>query len=277
MSDDPIVLSVGNNKLERTTLQDDDPRGIIWTWEAPRPNATYVLASDTSVGITGWTRELRTQNDVKVDNAVVQVLRVGARGKPDVQVAEYAAPIDHYELASVVNFLGRMYAGSDENEQALACIEMNNGGWTTQTELINRYGYVNLPPWRQEGGISPKITQKFGWFSTRQNRRDLWVKGMRHINSRQIILNSPWLIEEMTDCTWDNFLSMTARGIYGSHDDRVVSLLIAIWYAHEWSLDLDPPEDHGLEVKGLPDYQRSDIAYEDMNEDWNDRTSGLFD
>lgn len=273
---EPLIISVGKQQLTKVTWGSLDPRGIIYTWESPSPSETYVLGVDTSVGITGWTRELRTQEDAKVDNAVVQVLRKGRLNRPDVQVAEYAAPIDHYELATVVNFLGRMYAGSDETEQALACIEINNGGWATQNELVNRYGYMNLPPWRQEGGVMPKITARTGWYSSRSNRRDLWIKGMRHINARSIVLNSPALIEEMTDCTWDNFLAMTARGIYGSHDDRVVSLLIAIWYAHEWSLELDPPENDKLAVKGLPDYQRSDISWEDAQDDWNDRMDRVW-
>lgn len=273
---DPIVLSVGTTRLAQAEALDGDTRGIVYTWEAPNPNELYILGVDTSVGITGWTRELRTQEDAKIDNAVIQVLRKGRTGRRDVQVAEYAAPIDHYELAHVVNFLGRMYAGADEMDQALACIEMNNGGWATQTELINRYGYLNLPPWRQEGGITPRITERFGWVSSRNNRRDLWVKGMRHINGRMVVLNSPALIEEMTDCTWDNFLSMTARGVYGAHDDRVVSLLIAIWYAHEWSLELDPPDDKKLEVSGLPDYQRSDSTYEEAQDEWNDRMERLW-
>jgi hypothetical protein len=268
---EPLVLSVGDQRLIKTEMPDTDPRGLIFSWEPPRPTETYVLAADTTVGITGWTRELRTQEDAKIDNACIQVIRKGRSGKPDVQVCEYAAPIDHYELATVVNFLGRWYAGADETEQALACIELNNGGWATQNELINRYGYLNLPPWRQEDGIVPKITQRYGWYSSRSNRRDLWIKGMRHINARQIILNSPWLIEEMTDCTWDNFLAMTARGTYGSHDDRVVTLLIAIWYAHEWSLDLDPPETDKLAIEGLPEYQRTDMSYEEMGHAWNDK------
>lgn len=276
MSNEPLILSVGDHSLRPARDLDGDSRGIIWTWEAPRPDAHYVIGVDTSVGITGWDRTLRTQEDAKIDNAVIQVLRKGRIGLPDAQVAEYAAPIDHYELATIANFLGRMYSGNSEEEQALVCIELNNGGWATQNELINRFGYLNLPPWRQEGGILPKITQRYGWYSTRQNRRDLWIKGMRHINGRAITINSPWLIEEMTDCTWDNFLAMTARATFGSHDDRVVSLLLAIWYAHEWSLELDPPEDDKLVVTGTAWGQGSDMTYEELVDDWDSRMSDLL-
>ncbi len=270
VADTPAIMTVGSTQLTRAEMLDHDSRGLIWMYEPPRSNAHYVLGADPSVGITGWDRTLRSKDDVKADNAAVEVIR---KGSPDVQVAEYAAPIDAYELAKVINFLGRMYCGANEDGQALACIEMNIG-WATQTELINKYGYMNLPPWRKEGGLTPHITPQFGWYSNRSNRRDLWIKGMRHINMRAIQLNSAPLIEEMTDCTWDNFLSMsTARAIYGSHDDRVVALLIAVWYAHEWSLEWAPTETAPAQESNLPDYQASGMTAEEMSEEFDERVA----
>lgn len=267
------LAKVNKTSFILAELHDSDERGVIWIWEQPRASSTYVLGVDTTVGITGWTRELRVEEDAKIDNAVIQVLRVG---KPDVQVAEFAAPIDQYELAKYVNFLGRMYAGNSDEQQALACIEMNNGGWATQTELINRYGYTNLPPWRYESGLTPFITKKYGWYSNQSTRRDLWIMGMRHINAKLVKINSPWLVEEMTDCTWDNFLSMTARASYNSHDDRVVSLLISCWYAHEWSLELDhAPESAPIQRMDRPDYQRSDMSYDEMISEANENFARL--
>ena len=271
MSTEPqAVMAVGSTSLVRAEMLDHDPRGLILMYEPPRFNCHYVLGADPSVGITGWDRTLRSKDDVKTDNASVEVIR---KRTPDVQVAEYAAPIDAYELAKVINFLGRMYSGANEDGQALACIEMNIG-WATQTELINRYGYTNLPPWRLESGLTPHITKKYGWYSSRSTRKDLWIKGMRHINARSIKLNSEPLIEEMTDCTWDNFLSMnTASAIYGRHDDRVVALLIAIWYAHEWSLEWAPTETAPAQQADLPDYQASAMTAEEMSEEFNERVA----
>ncbi len=263
-------MSVGSTELVKADMLDHDPRGLILMYEPPRGNCHYVIGADPSVGITGWDRTLRSKDDVKTDNAAVQVIR---KGSPDVQVAEYAAPIDAYDLAKVLNFLGRMYCGVQEDGQALMCIEMNIG-WATQTELINRYGYTNLPPWRTESGLTPHITQKYGWYSSRSTRKDLWIKGMRHINARAIHINSEPLIEEMTDCTWDNFLSMnSASAIYGRHDDRVVALLIAIWYAHEWSLEWSPTETSAAVISDQPDYAASDSTVEEMSDEFDDRVA----
>lgn len=263
-------LRIGNYQLAKTEWEDRDSRGILWVWEEPRTNANYVIGCDPTIGITGWDRTLRVQDDEKTDNAVIQVIRKGKTNEPDVQVAEFAAPCDPYELAPILNFIGRMYPGQQEDGQALTCIEVYPGpGLWTQNELVNRFGYINLPPWRYEDGIMPKITKKFGWFSTRSTRRDLWIRGIRHITSGGIIINSPWLVEEMVKCVQDNFLTLSSRAQWGAHDDRVVSLLIGIWYAHEWSLELSPPEADKPVLEGGPSWQASDISLADMSANWD--------
>ncbi len=268
------TLRIGKYEILEADPDAHDPRGIVWIWEEPRSSAQYVLAADPTVGITGWSRSLRTKEDARTDNAAIQVLKVGT---PDVQVAEFAAPIDTYELAPVVNFLGRMYGGSQEEGQALACIEVAPGpGWSTQTELVQKFGYTNLPPWILEGGLSRQITPKFGWHSSRSTRRDLWIKGMHHINSRKVVIQSPHLIEEMVDCKHDNFLSATARAGWGAHDDRVVAFLIALWYAHEWSMDWAPTDAAKPEVVSSTDYQNCDISLEGMEENWNEKFNAMM-
>lgn len=269
------LASVGGTHLVPAKPYDQDRRGLLYVWEFPIASEAYVLGVDPTVGITGWTRELRVQNDVKIDNAAIEVIRKGRKNAPDVQVAEFAAPIDVYDLARVVNFIGRMYGGNSADGTALACIEVYPGpGFATQRDLINRFGYDNVPPWLYEDKLLSRPSGRFGWYSSKNTRRDLWINGMRHINSKGVVLNSPALIEEMTDCTWDNFLSMTAAGIYGSHDDRVVATLIALWYAHEWGTEWNPPEADKLSVIG-PEAQSSDLSIEEMESAWNERFDSL--
>ena len=75
---------------------DGDPRGILWAYEEPKLNADYVVGVDPTLGLSSWTRYSRTRDDVDTDNGAIEVIRVG---KPDVQVAEYAAPINALDLA----------------------------------------------------------------------------------------------------------------------------------------------------------------------------------
>jgi len=269
-------ITVGKYTLNGIEVEDDDARGVVHVWQPPIESANYVVACDPSYGLAGWHRSLRTEDDEKTDNCAVEVIRCGGGRNPDVQVAEYAAPIDAEDAAGVVNFLGRMYGGASEESQALAIVEVQPGpGLLTQRELINHFGYSNLFVWQHLDQMVMKPTISYGWFSSRQSRQALWIRGTRHINKRKIVLNSPYLIEEMTDCVLDNFLSFTARAQWGAHDDRIVALLMAIWAANEWNFENAPEEAAGVVDIAKPDYQRSDLTYDEMQFEANERFSRL--
>jgi hypothetical protein len=242
-------------------------------WENPRPNATYIVACDPSYGVAGWDRNARSKDDEQIDNCAIQVIRCG---KPDVQVAEYAGPIDAEDAAYVVNFLGRMYRGDAEEEQALAIVEVQPGpGLLTQRELQNRFGYENLFAWKHLDSSTVRETRALGWYSSRQSRQMLWIRGTRHIKERKLLINSPWLVEEMTDCVLDNFLAFTARAQWGAHDDRVVSTLLGVWAANEWSFENAPEEAAKPEMADAPSAQASDMSAEELEDDWNHRFSAM--
>ncbi len=255
---------------------DRDPRGIIWLYEEPNPRATYVMGIDPTVGITGWDRSLRTEDDNKTDNGAIEVVRAGRNGLPDVQVAEYAAPIDPEDLADVANALGRLYAGQDENEQCLCIIEVYPGpGLLTLRKMINLYGYTSMFVWKYLDSMTTRPTNSLGWTATPKSVRDLWIRGSRHINRGGIIIHSEPFIEEMTDCEQDA-LKMTAKAIYGRHDDRVRALLMAIWAIHDWSSQVDT-DSHSRVEQGVPaaPWQNSDISSDRMYEAWEDRWSEI--
>lgn len=269
----PLELRVGRYLLGPTEWDDTDARGIVWIWERPTARADYIVACDPTVGIPDWDRSLRTRDDQRTDNCAIQVIR---KGSPDVQVAEYAAPISALDAAAVVNFLGRMYGGRHEEGQALVAIEVYPGpGLITQNELFQRYGYTNVFQWKYLDTYIPKATKSFGWYSNKESRRALWIRGTQHIHRRNIRLHSPWLIEEMADCRPDNFTDFTARAGHGYHDDRVVSLLIGIWVANEFGMSIEPSEADRVEEANLPDYQASAMSLDAMMEDWEDKFSRL--
>lgn len=283
MSTQPTSLTaynVGKWGLEVTEFDRRDPRGQLLVWEPPSPRADYVVGCDPTFGIVGWNRLYRSNREEAHDNAAIEVFRRGHIGKdglktPDVQVAEWAGPLDAEDLADVCNFVGRLYGGSHEDGQALMCIEVYPGtGWLTQRKLISNFGYNRLPPWLKEGkGFSQYNTGKFGWISNMSTRKDLWTRGASHLNRRKAVVNSSFLVEEMVDCTPDNFLSVTARAVAtGRHDDRVVAALIALWFCNEWEIGADPTEPTGpAQQAEAADWQQSDVSYEDMMESWNER------
>lgn len=252
-----------------------DSRGVVWLWEKPSPRFNYVVACDPSYGLPGWDRNARITDDTDTDNSAIEVLRCGTTVT---QVAEYAGPIDPEDAAAVVNFLGRMYGGADENEQARTIVEVQPGpGLLTQRELINRYGYVNLFQWQHLDAMNIKPTQSYGWYSSRQSRQMLWIRGVRAIKKKQCTIRSPWLIDEMADAVPDAFLNFTARAKWGCHDDRLLAFLLGLWAANEWTWENVPDEqDRAVDVKA-PDAQHSDMTYEEMVDDWNERTTSIFD
>ena len=253
---------------------DKDPRGLVLMFEPPRQNEAYVMGIDPTVGIVGWNRLLRTQDDVRTDNGAIEIIRVGRGGKPDVQVCEYAGPIDPEDLADIANVLGRFYGGNDESGQCLCIIEVYPGpGLLTQRKMINALGYHRMFIWKYLDSMSIKITTSLGWQSSPKSVRDLWIRGTRHITLGGIKILSQYLAEEMAHCEVDE-LKMTAKASSGKHDDRIRAMLMAIWAAHDWSYQVEEVKTE-VRVGKEPDWQRSDISYEKMLDAWNDRFAEL--
>lgn len=280
---------IGKWGLDVDAYDPRDPRGQLLVWEPPLDNADYVVGGDPTMGILGWNRQLRTDDEEKHDNAALEVFRRGlwreVEGRPvkspDVQVAEWVGPLDAEDLAYVCNFVGRMYAGNSEERQALMAIEIAPGpGWLTQRVLNSQYGYERFPPWLVEGNnMIQRDTGKRGWISNVHTRRDLWIRGAGHIKRRNVVINSQHLLDEMKACRPDNFLSLTARaqrsGTTGLNDDRVVAALIALWFCNEWVIGAEPTEPTLRTDTSATDWQLSAVSAEDMARLWEDRLAEL--
>ncbi len=267
----PQPYRIGSSTLLEPMTEaqlDKDPRGIIWIWEPPRPNATYVLGCDPTVGLVGWDRTLRVADDAKTDNGAIEIIRVTE--KKDYQVAEFAAPIDPEELADVANALGRLYGGADEDGQCLAIVESNNSGLLTIRRMLNDHGYTNHFVWKYLDSAIPKPTHSLGWYATPKSVQLLWVRSSRHILKGNIDIRSPWLVEEMTDAEMDPD-KMTAKAIYGRHDDRLRAINLAIWAAHEWSIDVETEKQEVSTGADRADWQATDCTAEEMMDAWNER------
>src|SRR5579864_964376 len=100
------------------------------------------------------------------------------------------------------------------------------------------HGYTNLFVWSYLDGVTRTPTKTMGWTSTPRTQRDLWLRSSRHMIRGNLRINSPWLAEEMADAEM-NFEKMRAQAIYGRHDDRLMAMMLAIWCAREWSLDIE--------------------------------------
>ncbi len=272
----------GNTHLVQCTddgAYDGDPRGIVWLYEPPNPRARYVVGVDSAQGRTGWSRFNRIGEDT--DNGAIVVIRLGQgepgspNFKPDYQVAEYAAPIDPYDLAKVANCLGRMYGGNDEDGQALCIIEVYPGpGGPTQRTMMETYGYTRMYRWAylDTGLPSERSKFDFGWYSTKQSMQHLWTRGLRLIHRKQLVFKSEALVEEFADCEMDlvRLRGAAARG----HDDRATACLLALWAGHNWSFNIEPVVSR-VEQGPTVEWQSSDISTERMADAYNERWEEL--
>ena len=272
---------------------DKDPRGLFHMWEEPDRRGTYKLSCDPSMGVTNWSRNRRMDGDHKVDNGAIVILKVDAikdqdthddgslKFDPvsnipiwkyrDLQVGEYAGPVDATELARIANILGRVYAGADD-DQCEMIYEAYPGPGILMTQELLRLGYANIWMWERIADNVAEQTNRMGWYSTNESQKILWLKSRRHIINRNILIRSKWLKEEYANSEMD-LIKARARASYGFHDDRMQACNMAMWCAHKWTYD---PERTDEEVKASPmsnpqtsaptleDYERDRRSYKDI-------------
>jgi hypothetical protein len=273
MSNFPVALTIGSaGQIEKMQASeyDNDPRGILWMWEPPDRGRKYVMGGDPTVGRTGWNRYGRTKEDGQTDNGVLQVVRLGKRtngqNEPDMQVAEYAAPVDAFELGYVANIIGRLYCGIEE-DQCGCIIEVHPGPGTMTYRQLVELGYTNFFRWERYADTMVSPTKQLGWIATATTNRDLWIKASRHLNLRNAIIRSPWLAEEYTDCRM-NTQKEYAENPSG-HDDRVRAFNLALWMANGWSLSIERTEQEVRETSAEPlSWAASDCTMEELEDGW---------
>ncbi len=272
-----IITAVGLEAIHKGDF-DDDPNGRFLQFEEPKKNYRYVLGVDVATG-------------VGLTNSVIHVLRVGTMYEPYTQVGEFACNfLDPHALAPIIDFLGRRYWNDDDDLPALACIECNNAGESTQYDLMTLYNYPNIFIWKVYDKAGNLLTNKLGWWTTPRTRRKIVLFGSRLLKSSMWHINSPWFIDEMADfelqrgvgnMLLDSEMEAIARHKPGALDDRLMAGFIAVWCAQDLrEADyVDPIIEHqkfrereaenaSRLAEGLPrkDYQNTAISWRDMRE-----------
>ncbi len=241
-----------------------DARGLLMCWERPDPRATYYMGIDPTRGIVGWRRDLRLQQDKNIDNGVIEVVKLGRNNMPDIQVAEYAAPVDPQDLARVGVKVGRMYSGAAERGCLCIC-ETNGVGITCQADMLHKYHYYNMYIWEKLGSTAGvQRTTVYGWQASRDANIALFQRGHRHIVKSGVTINSPWLADEMADAIAD-WNVMNVRAKYGAHDDRLRAFFLALWAAHSWSYDQQDTSERTVEER-MQNPAATDMTADEMND-----------
>lgn len=274
----PDLYTVGDagrmTKMDPHLEYDGDIRGCLCIWEPPIPGGTYVMGIDPTVGRTGWNRYNRVKEDRKTNNGAIEVIRIGkldnkGNMRPDMQVAEYAAPVDPFDLAFTANMIGRLYAGTEE-DQCKCIIEVYPGpGVSTLRQMLD-LGYTNHFRWEYYADTAARPAQSLGWYASPKTLRDLWIKASRHVNLRQVIVRSGWLAEEWADCRMgDKDYGENPNNEQG-HGDRVRAFNLAVWLANGWSLNIERTQEQVQTHAKIVDWANSDGSLEDCHAAWNE-------
>ena len=178
-------------------------------WEKPRPGERYCLGVDTALGQKGG------------DFSSCTVIKIGSRAQLDEQVAQWHGYMDPHNLTDVVLALGWYY------NEALVAIEVNSFGLATNTRLMREYEYENIYRFKRMDRLKHFMTDIVGWWTDYKSKRTLISFLSKMMLDDQVILRDKYLIDELRDFTEDG-----AEG-EGSHDDEVMSMMIALYCGHE--------------------------------------------
>ena len=250
--------------------------GKLVVYEDPQPTDQYVIGVDPSGG-------------KGADRSVIQVLRVGDINRPDEQVAEFAS--DHHgphDLAPVAALVGRLY-GDGSGGEALCIVEANGEyGDATLFDIRSRLGYGNLFVWKVYDRTKNLSSNRLGWWTTPSTRPKLVARGVHAVTHNDLIINSEELLNELEDFQSDHWMAK-AQASSGRHDDRVMSMLMAYWAAHdnEWKAGQDiAAERNRLRLAGKIEqaelsedtpkrsWQNTAVTSADMHEQWEEQFSG---
>lgn len=194
---------------------DVDPwNGRLLIWDTPRQGEEYILGVDSAEGI-------------KKDRSVCEVMLKGNLIHPSEQVAEFACDfLDPIDFAAVVATIGKFYSDPDGTE-AFCTIETNNpAGASILNTLRTKLDYTNLFIRKDYEKRENLFTTKLGWHTTRHNRGLIIARGLHALQYGDLILHSPYLLDEMADFESNHDMAVAKVKASKGHDDRIMATLV---------------------------------------------------
>lgn len=234
--------------LPFTNYEDElDPLHKLWVWELPTQNQKYVVSMDCGGGLGQ-------------DRTVIQVVRIGSPYQPAAQVAEYATDLANaFDCWSVMLMLLQWYSPHKHDgtrEYALASIEMAADGRTAQNEIFKRdWPNIYIRQKSDQRRVTPYEQPNLGW-DTNQSTRSILVSCIQtFVKRHQVIINSPWVLDELRDFVMH--VTKSRDGGVGqikvqagrdAHDDRIMALAIGLVTGHELDIYRDDRDPHWIAV-----------------------------
>jgi len=210
--------------------------GVLFIWAHPQPGVRYSIGVDTAAG--------RGE-----DSTAISIWALGKNDDdPDTQVAELASSyINHAEafafvlgIAAYYGMYMKEFAGK-WREPYVSIEQLASVGDMCQKDMSSM-GYSHFHMMSRYDGKNPRrdkaVARKRGFFTGTWSREALTSYFAVCAKNLWLIINSPWLLEEMR--TFEAKVTATGRTKLehedGKHDDRVFAAAMACFCPH----DLEP-------------------------------------
>lgn len=236
----PIVVEMdGTWDTEVRVIKNDD--GPLNIFEPPEPDGQYVIGCDVAQGLG---REVGEGGEAKdSDYSCATVLKV-----PDLKVvAQFHGWINPVDFGTELTKLGKLY------NMGWLVVERNGPGSGTIFTIRN-IGYWNL--FREISDITQtEFAQDFvfGVDTNIRTKSTMVAYLQRVIKEKQITIPCGATIEELQafgEELTPSGLNTRLRGVMGAHDDRVMSLVFAVYVALAYSLfDYSLPKAQNREIQ----------------------------
>lgn len=219
-------------------------RGFLDVFEFPDKEGHYVIGADTAEGKLVAARRMTGTEAGQIggerDYSSATVLKVAADGHLPKLVAELHGHIAPDVFARQMALLGEWYScgGPSRKERgtvrdhALIGVESNHASGQRVLEYLREVVRYRRVYWQREVNTRTKqVERRPGWRTDERTRMILLDTLAELIRKAKIEIPSANTIREMvTFVVWENGKPMAEEG---THDDRVISLALAVQMAKE--------------------------------------------
>ena len=190
----------------RNPIEKWGPDMGVWVWDYPHKTKKYIISADVSRGDAA-------------DYSTFHVIDTEASSI----VAEYRGKLPPDRFAQILAEAGRRY------NDALLCPENNSYGYAVIMKLVEM-NYPNLYFQNERDRYSfmygSKDIGKIGFQTNAKTRNQILTKLEEVLRTKQVLVKSSRLYEEIKTFVWKNGKAQAQRG---QNDDLIISLAIGVW------------------------------------------------
>ncbi len=209
----------------RFTIETDgrlhpEDRGYLEIWKMPEPGHTYVIGSDSSMGMEDGNEDDDEEGTGgKHSRSAAEVLDMETME----QVAEYDAVSAPHVMAQHLAGMGRLY-----NNALLAPEIQSSGGGGGREILVflHELSYWNIHRWnKNEDKVQPQPKVLLGWETSSRTRPRMLARLRQVIMEKAVVMHSRRLFDQISNFGENDSGRMEALA---GHDDLLFAYGIAI-------------------------------------------------